>query len=353
VYSTFLGGAGEDAIKGLAIDAAGIAYVTGSTSSDNFPVVAGAYQATRRGGLDAFVSKLNPAGNALVSSTYLGGAVDDSGNAIAVDASGRMYIAGDTYSTDFPRVNGQFKSLNSTAYNVGFITVLTADGASVSASGYFGGRSCLGPAGGSCSPSNPTDAATAIAVDPGGTSIYLAGYFSSIEVPVLSDTIQYYRNGRYDAFVAKMNASNLGIVYSTRLGGDGDERATGLGIDPQGNAYIVGSGTTTTFPTTAGALRVANAGQEDVFVAKLSTLGIPVALSGGCSGGSAVLRAVVASNATGSVAFMEGGATVATIPISNGVAQYSGPAAVGVHKYMAVKSSDGAMSLPVYCKVNQ
>lgn len=358
-YSTYLGGAGEGIANGIAVDAAGTAYVTGTTTADNFPVTAGVYQTTRRGGRDAFVSRLNAAGNGLLFSSYLGGTADDNGMAVAVDVNGRVYLAGDTYSTDFPRVDGYFKPYNSDAYNVAFVSVLSADATTVAMSTYLGGKACLPPQGGTCFPWNPTDGATAIAVDPDGKNIHVAGFLSSLDVGWIINPIQSANNGRYDAFVAKIEVDPfsqriLNIRYATRLGGDGEEQSIGMAVDPQGNAYITGSTYTTAFPTTQGAYRVASPGGQDMFVAKISTLGKPIVLEGGCDGTlTSHLRASLPADATGTVTFQDNGATVATVPVAAGSAAYVATAAVGTHKYTAVHSASGAVSLPVYCKLDQ
>ncbi len=111
VYSTYLGGTGDDVGYGIAVDTAGNAYVTGNTGSTDFPTTAGAFQTTYGGGeFDAFVTKLNPTGTALVYSTYLGGTGDDYGYGIAVDTAGNAYVTGVTDSTDFPTTAGAFQT---------------------------------------------------------------------------------------------------------------------------------------------------------------------------------------------------------------------------------------------------
>jgi hypothetical protein len=358
-YATYLGGAGENTVNGIAVDALGTVYATGATTADNFPVTAGVYQGTRRGGREAFVSRLDAAGHALLFSTYLGGAADDNAMAIAVDGNGRMYVAGDTYSTDFPRVDGYSKPYNSTAYNVAFVTVLNADAATLAMSTYLGGKACLPPQGGSCFPWDPTDGATAIAVDAAGRNIHVAGYLSSLDVSWLANAIQAGNSGRYDAFVAKIEVDPfsqriLNIRYATRLGGNGDERVSGMAVDPQGNAYITGSADSTTFPTTQGTYRVASPGPQDVFVAKVATWGQPIVLEGGCDGTlTSHLRASLAGDASGTVAFQDNGVTLTTVPVTGGSAAYVAAAAVGTHKYTAVHSASGAVSAPVYCQLDQ
>jgi len=106
---TYLGGSGTDEGFGLAVDAAGDTFITGNTSSANFPTTMGAYQTSLggSGNIKAFVSKLNPAGSSLVYSTYLGGGTGDYGQALAVDGVGNAYVVGDTYSTNFPTTPGR------------------------------------------------------------------------------------------------------------------------------------------------------------------------------------------------------------------------------------------------------
>src|SRR5207244_10403011 len=108
--SAHRGGGAADGGTGIAVDAAGNAYVTGDTNSADFPTTAGAFQTTSSGGTDAFVTKLNPAGSALVYSTFLGGSSFDQGSGIAVDASGDAYVTGRTFSTDFPTTEDGFQT---------------------------------------------------------------------------------------------------------------------------------------------------------------------------------------------------------------------------------------------------
>src|SRR6266566_436698 len=142
VYSTYLGGSGDDAGQGIAVDAAGHAYVTGYTFSTNFPTTAGAFQIDNAGSADAFVTKLNPAGSApLVYSTYLGGSDPDVGQGIAVDATGNAYVTGNTVSTDFPTTLLAFQSANAGSTDA-FVTKLNPAGsAPLVFSTYFGGGS--------------------------------------------------------------------------------------------------------------------------------------------------------------------------------------------------------------------
>ena len=123
VYSTYLGGSGDDYGDGIAVDAAGDAYVTGLTASTNFPTTAGAFQTIFGRFHDAFVTKLNPAGSGLLYSTYLGGSGYDEGYGIAVDAAGTAYVTGHTYSTNFPTTAGAFQTTHAGG-NDAFVTKL-------------------------------------------------------------------------------------------------------------------------------------------------------------------------------------------------------------------------------------
>ena len=258
VYCTYLGGRGDDRAFAVAIDSSGSAYVTGWTGSSAFPTVAPA-QSTLAGGKDAFVAKLNPAGNALVYSTYLGGAANESGNGIAVDSSGNAYVTGYTYSMNFPTLSA-FQTSNRGPQNA-FLTKLGPAG-SLIYSTYLGG--------------NGNDSAAAIAVDASGNA-YITGGTTSTNFPTAAP-IQAASGGNQDAFITKFNATGNGLVYSTYLGGSGGmagsmEAGTGIALDTTRAAYVTGVTSSTNFPVTPGVLQATYMGQGDAFVAKLNPAG--------------------------------------------------------------------------------
>ncbi len=242
-YSTYLGGSDMDYANGVAVDALGNAYITGYTASVDFPVVSAA-QSSPGGGscledgvatpcFDAFVSKLNPSGTALVYSTYLGGSGEDYGASIAVDSSGDAYVAGYTYSTDFP-VQNALQPNNAGGVDA-FVTELSSGGASLIYSTYWGG--------------SLDDVGTGIAVDSKGNA-YLSGYTESTNFPVTSGAFQTtYGNGAHNGFVVKFNSGGAQVGYSTYLGGSGDDYAYAAAVDSAGGAYVTGATNSTNFPT--------------------------------------------------------------------------------------------------------
>ncbi len=264
VYSTYLGGSGVDSAKGIAVDSAGNAYVTGSTGSTNFPT-ANPIQPAFDGlpGNDAFVTKLNPSGNALVYSTYLGGNAGDGGRGIAVDAAGNAYVTGDTISTDFPTAS-PFQAAFGGSMSDAFVTKLNAAGSALVYSTYLGGG------GGCCG-----DGGNAIAVDASGNA-YVTGDTSSTDFPTASPFQAAFGGAPFggggDAFVTKLNASGNALVYSTYLGGSGDDGGNGIAVDASGNAYVTGDTTSTDFPT-ASPFQAAFGGGRDAFVTKLHPAG--------------------------------------------------------------------------------
>jgi Beta-propeller repeat/Viral BACON domain len=185
VYSTYLGGNSSDSGIGVAVDSSGNAYVTGGTSSSNFPT-ANPIQGSKAGSTNAFVSKLAPDGSALLYSTYLGGSISDQGQAIAVDASGNAYVAGSTSSTDFP-IQDSFQSSYGGSTDA-FVAKLAPDGSALLYSAYLGGSSSEG--------------ATGIAADADGNA-YVSGYTQSTDFPT-QNAIQSSFGGSVDAFVAKI-----------------------------------------------------------------------------------------------------------------------------------------------------
>jgi len=256
IYATYIGGRGDDRAAAIALDSSGEAYVTGATSSANFPLAA-AVRTTLGGSKTAFVLKLSAAGNTLLFSTYLGGSTYDMGTAIAVDATGHAYVAGDTQSADFP-VIGAFQTVIGGGFDA-FVTKLNSNGTYVY--GTFLGGVANEHVGG-------------IAVDSSGAA-YLAGGTFSTNFP-LAGAIQATNHGGQDAFVAKLSASGTTLVYSTYLGGSGaatPEEANGIAVDASGNAYVAGVANSADFPVTVGAFQVNFKGVSDAFVTKINAAG--------------------------------------------------------------------------------
>jgi hypothetical protein len=253
-YSTYLGGAGHDRGLAIAVDGSGSAYVTGSTSSSNFPTPPGALDTSSNGNDDAFVTKLGASGSALSYSTYLGGASYDQAQGIAVDGSGSAYVTGYTSSSNFPTPPGALDT-SSNGNDDAFVTKLGASGSALSYSTYLGGASY--------------DQARGIAVD-GSGSAYVTGYTSSSNFPTTAGALDTSQNGGDDAFVTKLGASGSALSYSTYLGGGSYEQAQGIAVDGSGSAYVTGYTSSSNFPTTAGALDTSQNGSYDAFLSKFA-----------------------------------------------------------------------------------
>ena len=263
LYSTYLGGSGCEAGRGIAVDAAGNAYITGATNSPTFPTV-NPLQASLGGGScapfdggaaytcpDAFVAKLNPSGSALVYSTYLGGNSLDDAAAIAIDSAGAAYIVGDTQSPNFPLLN-PLKSSRTGTQNV-FVSKLNASGSGFAYSTYYGGGNM--------------DSGRAIKVDSTGRA-FIAGFTSSLDFP-LASAIQTSLAGSSDLFVATFNSLGTGTDFSTYYGSAGEDQAHGLVIDESGNTWVVGHTQSSTFPTRGAPFQTASAGGTDGILLKI------------------------------------------------------------------------------------
>jgi len=268
LYSTFLGGRGDDVGNGIAVDASGAAYVTGYTwdASPDFPVTAGAYDTTPNGVRDVFVAKLGASGSGLLYSTFLGGSATDIGWAIAVDAAGAAYVTGATDDgvTDFPTTAGAYDTTHNGAPGASdaFVAKLTPSGSTLVYSTFLGG--------------SENDRGYAIAVDAAGAA-YVTGDTgdAGTDFPTTAGAYDTTHNGGSDAFVAKLNASGSGLVYSTFLGGSGTDDGYGVAVDPSGGLQVTGTtvDAATDFPTTAGAYDTTHNGGSDAFVAKLNASG--------------------------------------------------------------------------------
>jgi len=260
LYSTYLGGSSEYTDGRLiAIDSAGHAYITGTTSSTDFPVTPGAFQTSNKGSFSAYATKLSPDGASLVYSTYLGGSGYDTGQSIRVDADGFAYVGGFTQSSDFPTTPGAFQQSSTGSGTQGFLLKLSADGTALSYSTYLGGSA--------------DTVIQGIAIDAAGR-VYVTGYTSSADFPVTPGAFQTTMKGGYDVFVTKFSPDGSSLVYSTFAGGSEADYSRGICTDEQGNAYVTGSTTSADFPVTSGAAQSAfGGGNGDAFVFKLSAAG--------------------------------------------------------------------------------
>jgi hypothetical protein len=275
VFSTYLGGMDNEHADGVAVDASGNAYVTGKTLSTDFPTTAGAF---RRTFYSVFAAKVTPAG-ALAYSTFLG---DGDGNGIAVDASGNAYLTGTTTSTTFPTTAGAYSSsggtfvskLNAAGSGLAYSTYGNGMGGAdiatdVSGNAYVAGSAVmkLNAAGTAVVYSYPASYGEGIAVDASGNA-YVAGWTGATTFPTTTGAYQTSNAGANDAFVLKLSPSG-GLAYSTYLGGAGSDYASGIAVDSSGNPVVTGWTGSANFPTTAGAYRRTQAGQDDVFVARI------------------------------------------------------------------------------------
>jgi hypothetical protein len=267
IYSTYLGGSGIDFGQGVAVatDRDGNAYVTGFTNSPNFPTTPGAFQTINQ--IDAFVTKLNRTGSALVYSTFLGGIGTDFGVGIAVDRDGHAFVTGGTQSPDFPTTEGAFD----TSFNGGsdaFVTKLNRDGSDVVYSTYLGGTGL----------DNDEMGSGDIAIDPSGRA-FVTGTTGSLDFPRTKHAFQRENQGLRDVFVTKLNRRGSALVYSTYLGGAADDRGRGIALpggndhDSRGLAYVTGVTESINFPTTRRAFQPLPGGLSDAFVTALDSRG--------------------------------------------------------------------------------
>ena len=296
IFSTVI--SGDSRAEGLAVGPDNASYITGVTSNATFPTTVGAYDRGLNGSSDVMVAKLKADGSGLVYATYIGGAQNEEGNAIAVDAQGNAYITGETFSTDYPTTNGAYDL--TAGSQEAFVTKLNPTGTALVYSTFIGGSN--------------SENGEGIAVDRAG-NVYVAGSTSSDNFPTTVGAYDRTFNGIADAFVVKLNPAGSAALYSTVIGGDGFDNAYGLVVDGQGNAYITGQTFETTgpkFPVTQGAVDMTHNGRTDAFVTIFDAAGknlISSTLLGGAESdaGNAIAldssRNIYVTGSTGSPSF--------------------------------------------------
>jgi hypothetical protein len=297
VYSTFLGGAGNDFGTGVAVDASGHAFVIGHTASRNFPQTNG-FQSGFGGGLeDGFVAKLNPTGSGLVYSTFLGGGGDDFATGIAVDTSGNVHVTGFTHSMNFPTASPLQPARASPPD--AFVLKLNAAGSELVYSTYFGGSGI--------------DVGLGIAVDAAGNA-HVTGSTMSTDFSITNALQPTYRGGG-DAFVAKFDPTGSALIYSTFLGGSNADAGNGVAVNARGDVYVIGETGSTDFPI-ANALQPALNGSLDVFVVKLDASGSTLMYSTYLGGSFNDIGRGIAVDTSGK-AYITGETASTTFPMAN------------------------------------
>ncbi|HUD98112.1 MAG TPA: SBBP repeat-containing protein [Bryobacteraceae bacterium] len=308
IYSTYLGGCGNDYAAGIAVDASGEAHIAGYTASVDFPTTTNAFQRNYGGGsYDGFLAKLNAAGSALVYATYLGGLANDTAAGVALDPAGNIYVTGQTLSGNFPTVNPiEATSSESDA----FVVKMNASG-QVLYSTYLGGTGLT--------------SGTAIAADASGNA-YVTGFTNTGDFPVTSGAYQTINNGFYDAFVATLNPYGSSILNATFLGGTGTDSAYGIALDGSGNLFIAGSTNSIDFPEQA-AIQPSYKGDGDAFIAGFNNQLSALLYATYFGGGGSDVAAAIAADASGN-AYVTGwtssGESSVELPITPGAFQSVG-----------------------------
>ncbi len=274
VYSTYIGGSQIDYGTAVAVDSSGNAYVTGSTNSVDFPTL-NPLQLANDGLYDAYVTEISPTG-ALVYSTYLGGSLSDYGTGIAIGTGGSVYVAGYTFSSNFPTQSALQSTLSGGSDL--FVSKFVPGATTLQFSTYLGGSSI--------------DQANGMTLDV-ADNIYLTGGTQSLNFPVTVNAYQSSLQGTENAFIAELSSDGSSLEYSTYIGGDATDQATAIAVDPAGNMYITGYTQSNDFPlldafqdvlgtggagtcTSTNIITVpSNSLCSDAFVAKFAPTGIP------------------------------------------------------------------------------
>jgi hypothetical protein len=309
-YATYLGGSKSDAGRGIAVDAAGNVFVSGTTFSADLPASTGALQTSFNGVQDVFISKLEAKGN-LAFTTYLGGNDGESVAGLALDPQGNIIVAGYTSSSNFPTSDNTLQKFNRGGFFVGsdgYLTKLDPTGSKLVYSSYIGG--------------NDDELLQAFTVDRAGF-VYLTGTTASTNFPT---TVNAYQKGNRSlaAFVSKVDTQSGQFVYSTYVGGSMADVPHAIAVDSSGSAYVCGYTSSSDFPTTTGALQTTFRGgsvdKDDGFVFKLDAQGSHLTYSTFLGGTDDDSIDAIAVDSAGN-AYVGGYTYSSNFPLTNGALQ--------------------------------
>lgn len=303
IYSTYIGGSLDDEGNSIALDTLGNAYITGFTSSPNYDITAGAFQTTKSGSTNVFVTKLNSIGTALIYSTYIGGG-DDVGYSIALDAFSNAYITGNTQSSNYDITAGAYQTTFA-GYSDVFITKLNSAGTALIYSTYLGGSNY--------------EKGRSIALDAFGNA-YITGYTQSQDFDTTSGAFQTtHAGGNKDVFISKLNSTGTALIYSTYIGGINDDDASSIALDSYNNAFITGANGGF-YPITAGAFQTTPLSGTNPFISKLNSIGTSLIYSTYLGGSYSGYGTAIALDALGN-AYITGYTSAIDYPVTAGAIQ--------------------------------
>ena len=322
LYTADLGGSGDDYGNGIAVDVNGYAFIGGRTASTDFPT-ANAFQNQNYGANNAYVLRLDPAGQSLVFSTYAGGSNDDRGYGVAVDRQGSVYLTGAATSNDFPISNGAFQAKRAGGIDA-FVIKFAYDGSAIYST-FLGGGS--------------DDVANGIAVDGNGNA-YLAGDTNSDSFPQANAPYQHSRHGGLEGFVSELSADGSQLIFSTFIGGSGDDSCSGIAVDFSGNIYVAGNTTSdSNFGIPNRSYNTGyNGGTSDIFVAKYFPNGQNIAWTTFLGSHGADFGNAIATDAAGNV-YVVGDTDSSQYPVTRDATQLNRGG--GVDAVLSVLDTNG------------
>lgn len=256
LYSTMLGGDVQEQAQAIVVSSTGEATITGWTNSSNYPTTDGAYDESYNEQFDAFVTKVNAAGTAVIYSTFLGGDNEDRANALMLHDNGRVTLTGVTLcpcTTPFPTTPGAYDTSHNGGYDV-FVAELTGNGSGLNFSTFLGGAA--------------EERGYGLSLTTVG-SIAVTGVTYSAAFPMTPDAFDDSLGGGRDAFLSILNSSAEQLNYSTFLGGSEEDEGSQVISGPQGELILAGSTRSADFPVTPGAYNTTLNGDYDIFIVNL------------------------------------------------------------------------------------